>query len=92
MPLPIAPIAGLAFRYGAVALATYAISRNLPATPRDQRAEDAMDDVSEGLSLGKDEEQVNGSARFKRTIRLGSSGPGLEIDATALTRIKFKKV
>ncbi|MEL7211124.1 MAG: hypothetical protein AAGK92_00595 [Pseudomonadota bacterium] len=92
MPLPIAPIAGLAFRYGAVALATYAVTRNLPATPRDQRAEDAMDDVSEGMSLGKNDEQINGHARFKRTIRLGTTGPGIEIDATALTRIKFKKV
>lgn len=92
MPLPIAPIAGFAIRYGAVALATYAVARNLPAPPRDQRAEDAMDDVSEGLSLGKDDEQVNGAARFRRVIRLGANGPGVEIDATALTRIKFKKV
>ena len=92
MPLPIAPIAGLAFRYGAVALATYAVTRNLPATPRDQRAEDAMDDVTEGMSLGKSDEQINGHARIKRTIRLGATGPGIEIDATALTRIKFKKV
>ena len=75
MPLPIAPIAGLAFRYGAVALATYAVTRNLPATPRDQRAEDAMDDVHEGMSLGKDDEQVTGAARFRRTIRLGTTGP-----------------
>lgn len=92
MPLPLAPIAGFAVRYGAVALATYALARNLPATPRDQRAEDAMDDVGEGFTLAKDDEQMNGSARFRRVVRLGTNGPGVEIDATALTRIRFRKV
>ncbi len=97
MPLPIAPIAGVALRlgvrYGAVALATYAISRAAQERgSRDQRAEDAMDDLGEGVHLRREADQVNGGGRFVRTVRLGQSGPGVEIDASALTRIRFRRV
>lgn len=92
MPLPLAPIAGVALRYGAVAVATYAIARRAQAAPRDQRAEDAMDDVAEGIAVRKDDGQMNSSGRFRRVIRVGTDGPGLEIDATALTRIRIRRV
>ncbi|MCT8158739.1 hypothetical protein [Pseudoruegeria sp. SHC-113] len=91
MALPIAPIAGLALRYGAVALATYAVARAVQPGHRDQRGEDALDDVPEGVTYRSDPEQVNGTARFRRVIRLGATGPGVEIDATGLGRIKFRK-
>lgn len=92
MPLPIAPIAGFAVRYGAVALATYAMSRRIEKAHFDQRGEEAMDDVNEGLSLRRDNDQLNSAARYSRTIRVGKTGPGIEIDVTALGRIRFKKV
>ena len=92
MALPLAPIAGIALRYCAVALATYAIARKVPELRRNQASEDAMDDLDEGISFRKDSDQVNTAGRFKRTVRLGANGPGVEIDATALGRIKFKKV
>lgn len=92
MPLPLAPIAGVALRYGAVAIATYAIARSVDRAPYDQRGEDAMDDVSEGLHLRKDGDQANASGRMKRIIRLGKTGPGVEIDASALTRIRVRKI
>lgn len=92
MPLPLAPIAGVALRYGAVAVATYALTRRVEIAPRDQRGEDAMDDVPEGVGLRRDGEQVNGAGRLKRTIRFGSTGPGVEIDATALGRIRVRRV
>lgn len=96
MALPIAPIAGVALRiglrYGAVALATYAVARAAGDTPRDQRAEDAMDDVPEGVHVRRDDEQINGAGRFRRTVRLGPDGPGIEVDATTLTRIRFRRV
>lgn len=93
MPLPIAPIAGIALRYGAVALAGYALSRQVTRGRVDQRGEDALDDVPEGLTAHRpqDRDQVNASGRFRRIIRLGQSGPGLEIDATALGRIRFRR-
>lgn len=92
MPLPIAPIAGFALRYGAVAVTAYAISRRATPARRDQRAEDAMDEVGEGVSYRRDPDQLNGTGRFRRVIRLGKNGPGVEIDATALSRIRFRKV
>lgn len=92
MALPLAPIAGVALRYGAVALAAYALSRTAERAHRDQRAEDAMDDLPEGLRFRKDAEQVNGAGRFVRTVRIGTSGPGIEIDASALTRIRLRRV
>lgn len=92
MPLPLAPIAGIALRYGTVALATYAVSRKISHGRRDQRAEDALDDLNEGLSLRHDAGQTNTTARFRRTVRLGSNGPGVEIDITAFGRFKIRKL
>lgn len=92
MPLPLAPIAGFALRYGAVAVATYAVARYSSRAPYDQRSEDAMDDVAEGVSVRRDSEQVNGAGRVRRTVRLGPNGPGIEIDATALGRIRLRRV
>lgn len=92
MPLPLAPIAGFALRYGAVAVATYAISRRIERAHFDQRGEEAMDNVNEGLSVRRSKEQYNGTARYRRIVRLGSIGPGVEIDVTALGRVRFRKV
>jgi len=92
MALPLAPIAGIALRYGFVAIATYAVARRIERGHFDQRAEEAMDDVNEGLSVRREDEQVNSAARFRRTVRLGQSGPGIEIDVTALGRIRFRKI
>lgn len=92
MPLPLAPIATIALRYGVVAIATYAVTRRIERGYFDQRGEDAMNDVSEGISLRRGTDQLNGTGRFKRVIRLGSDGPGVEIDLTALGRVRFRRV
>lgn len=92
MPLPLAPIAGFALRYGVVAVAAYAVTRRLERAHFDQRAEDAMDDVNEGLSVRRGHDQVNGTVRFRRVIRLGARGPGVEIDVTTLGRVRFRRV
>ncbi len=92
MPLPLAPIAGIAIRYGAVALATYAVTRSVSYSRRDQRAEDALDDLQEGFSIRHDNEQTSGTARFQRDIRLGKTGPGVKIDISGFGRIKIIKL
>ncbi len=92
MPLPLAPIAGIALRYGTVALATYAVTRKVSRGRRDQRAEDALDDLEDGLSLRREPGQTSSTARFTRKIRLGTDGPGVEIDITALGRLKIRKL
>jgi hypothetical protein len=95
MPLPLAPIAGLALRYGAVALAAYALARRLPRGRTDQRAEDALDDLPEGASAHRPADrpgQMNMQARFRRVVRLGADGPGLDIEASAFGRLRMRKV
>ncbi len=92
MPLPLAPIAGIALRYGVVAVATYAVTRRAQRGFYDQRSEDAMDDVDEGISLRRQADQLNGAGRYKRVIRFGNDGPGIEIDLTALGRVRIRKL
>ncbi|MCI2399990.1 hypothetical protein [Aliiroseovarius subalbicans] len=92
MALPLAPIAAVALRYGTVAVATYAVARSVERGRRDQRAEDALDDTPEGLTARRESDALNATHRFRRVIRLGANGPGVEIDATTLTRIRFRKV
>lgn len=94
MALPLAPIAAMAMKYGAVALAGYAVARQMQPGRVDQRSEDALDELPEGLSAHRprDRDQINGAARFRRVIRLGATGPGIEIDATALGRFRMRQV
>lgn len=92
MPLPLAPITAFALRYGTVALASYTVARRIERGRRDQRAEDALDNVPEGLTARREAEQVNATGRFRRVIRLGPDGPGVEIDASATGRVRFRKV
>lgn len=91
MALPIAPIAAVAVRYGGVALAAYAVARRVEKGRRDQRAEDALDEINEGLTMRRDGSDVGATGRFRRVIRLGANGPGLEIDATSIWRIRIKR-
>lgn len=94
MPIPIAPIALTAARYGTVALIAYAASRRLQPGHTRQQAEDALDGVEEGLSIHRprDRDQVNASARWRRVVRLGRAGPGVELDLSALGRLRFRRV
>jgi len=86
MALPIIPLAIVA---GAIAIA-----RNVQISPIVQSVEDSLDLVPEGLAARRDPigRQINGSYRWKRTVRFGKTGAGLEIDASALGRIKFRKI
>jgi hypothetical protein len=86
MALPIIPFALVA---GAVALA-----RNVQIMPVVQSVEDSLDMVPEGVSARKDTSgrQINGSYRWVRMVRFGKTGAGVEIDVSALGRIKLRKV
>lgn len=94
MPLPLAPIAAFAIRYGSVALATYAVARRVQIQKgrRCQSAEDAHDKVPEGMSLHSEDEQLNVTGRVKRVFRVGPNGPGYEVDATGFGRLRFRRV
>jgi hypothetical protein len=63
----------------------------------DQRAEDALDDLDEGLRLHRPADrstdtdgQTNAAARFRRVIRWGNGG--VEVDAALLGRLRIRKV
>ncbi|MBC7141995.1 MAG: hypothetical protein H5U18_07545 [Rhodobacteraceae bacterium] len=92
MPLPLVPIAGFAIRYGTVALVAYGVRRALRKGRTDQRAEDALDRVDEGLAVHRpaDRGQTSGAARFRRVIRWGDRA--VEIDAAALARFRIRKL
>lgn len=92
MPLPLAPIAGVALRYGAIALAGYALARRIEPGRRCQHAEDALDRVDEGVTLHRAPDQANGTARLRRVIRLTGTRHGVEVDASALGRIRVRRL
>jgi len=100
MPLPLAPFLPIALRIGAVAAAGWAVrraTRRAMAGRTDQRAEDALDDLAEGLALHAPPDraipggnQTNAGLRLRRVIRWGSAG--VEVDAALLGRLRLRKV
>lgn len=92
MPLPLAPVTAVALRYGAVAIAAYAVSRKVRVGRRDQRAEDALDDLDEGIAMRRDGKEVSTAGRYRRVIRLGDTGPAVEIDIAGFGRFRIRKV
>ncbi len=95
MALPLAPIAITAVRYGAVMAVTYYIANRNKSLPKVSE-EAAHEDVDEGISVRhhrtQQGAQANADARLKRTIRFGQTGPGLEIDVSALGRFRIKRL
>ncbi|MGP3696534.1 hypothetical protein [Rhodobacter sp. NSM] len=96
MPLPIVPIAVMALRTGAVAGAIWLVRRAVVAGRTDQRAEDALDDLGEGLFLHRPADrsldgvrQTNTAGHFRR--RLTWSGGGVEVDAAWLGRLRIRR-
>lgn len=91
MALPLVPIAlGL----GGVALAGWtAVRRSAPARI-DQRTEDALDQLPEGLATRRptdDRDQTNASARLVRRITL-PGGRCIEIDAGMIARLRIRRL
>lgn len=94
MPLPLVPIAGAALSFGGVAFATWFFTRHVQPARIDQRSEDALDDLPEGLAARRpvDREQANMTGRFRRTIRLPGDGGAIEIDAAFVGRLKARRL
>jgi hypothetical protein len=66
MPLPLAPVAGIALRYAAVAGTAYLLTRRLERGRLSQPVEDEMDDTPEGVTTRRKGGQMNGTARINR--------------------------
>jgi hypothetical protein len=99
MPLPLAPLLPLALRLGAVTVVGLAarswVRRTSFPGRTDQRAEDALDDLDEGLSIHRPADraegevsQTNTTARVVRVIRIG--GRTWELDAGLMARIRLR--
>lgn len=102
MPLPLAPLIPLALRVGAVATIGLALGRYVRARTHvgrtDQRAEDALDDLGEGLAVNRDDVlgegqaaalQRNAAARVTRRLRF--RGKTYELDAGLLARLRIRE-
>ncbi|MGP9790575.1 hypothetical protein [Roseinatronobacter sp. NSM] len=94
MALPLAPIAAVAVKYGALALAGYVVARQVRPGHIAQPVEDALDKMPEGISITqpRDADQINSTARLRRIIRLGHGSRGVELDAAFLARIRLRWV
>ncbi len=97
MPLPLAPLLPIALRLGAVAAVGYIaqrmIARHGHIGRTDQRAEEALDDLDEGLASHRPRDvagQRNTTFRLRRTIRFG--GKTYELEAAAITRLRLREI
>lgn len=98
MPLPLAPLIPLAVRLGLVATTTFALTRLVQSATHpgrtDQRAEDALDDLGEGLAVHRpldraEDRQTNATARLRRVIRF--RGRAYEVDAGLMARFRLRE-
>ncbi len=99
MPAPaaLAPVAWKVAQFGAVAaVAWYASRKRRPAGPREIWREHTLDNVEEGVetdfSRSSDEARAGAAVRWKRGVRLGANGPGVEIDFSGLSRVKLRRL
>ena len=98
MPLPLAPLIPLAVRLGIVASTTWAVTRWVRSASHpgrtDQRAEDALDELGEGLSVHQpadraEDRQTNATARVRRVVRF--RGRTWEVDAGLMARLRLRE-
>lgn len=96
MPLPLAPIAGIALRYGAVALIGAVIAKRSMKTRdhKDVARENAWSNVEDGLNVerveSEDEVQLEGTHGHWQRIWVGSRG--IEFDSRILARLRIRKL
>jgi hypothetical protein len=92
MPLPLLPMVRIAFRVGLPALVGYAAARALRPGRTDQRAEDVLDGMDEGLAVHRpqDRGQTHAAARFRRGVRW--SDGAVEVDAALLGRFRVRRL
>ena len=97
MPLPLAPLLPVMLRLGVVATTSFAVTRWMKARSHpgrtDQRVEDALDDLGEGVALHHpadraEDRQTNISGRTRRVVRF--RGKVYEVDAGFLARFRVR--
>jgi hypothetical protein len=91
LAIPFTPIAAAALRYGAVAAIAYAAAHRARPRRIDPAAEAALEALPQGVSVGHAPGQMNATARWRRALRLGAQGPGMEIDLSAIARLRLRR-
>jgi hypothetical protein len=98
MPLPLAPVAVFVLRAGLAASALWAAQRLIARATRpgrtDQRAEDALDAMDDGLAAHAPADrdgQRNAAFRLQRTWRR-ADGSGVQIDAGVIARLRLRRL
>ena len=107
MALPLVPLAGVAAKYGAVALAGYVLARRIMPGRTDMRAEDALDDLPDGVTLNLPSGDADGAGvgdsigrehrfgltgRWRRTVLPAGQAGGVEIDLAGFLRLRLRRV
>jgi hypothetical protein len=92
-PILLAPLVWRVAQLGAVAAVTLYASRKRGSHPKDIEHERVLDDLPEGLAVNghraEAERAVHAAGRFRRVLRI--RGTGLEIDASALGRVRMRR-
>ena len=95
-PLALSPVAWTAIRIGALAAMAVYASRRRASEPKHAEREAVLDGLAEGLEAGphraEAERALHGAGRFRRVFRLGPGGPGVEVDAAGLGRLRVRRV
>ncbi|WP_138468945.1 hypothetical protein [Poseidonocella sp. HB161398] len=92
LALPLSPIFWTIFRYALIAGLAAAAARRADPVPRDQRVEDVLDSLDDGLRLRRDEDTTRIAAKAGHSLRLGPNGPGLRMEFAGLGRLKLHRL
>lgn len=92
-PILLSPLVWRVAQLGAVAAVTLYASRKQGSRPKDVEHERVLNDLPEGLAINghraEAERAVHAAGRFRRVLRI--RGAGLEIDASALGRLRMRR-
>jgi hypothetical protein len=95
-PILLTPLAWTALRYGALAAMAVYAARSRGSQPKDVVHDRTLDDLPEGIVAhphkAEGESALHGHGRLRRVVRLGRSGPAVEIDAAGIARFRFRRV
>jgi hypothetical protein len=92
LAIPFTPIAVAALRYGVVAAIAYAAAQRARPGRIHPSAEAVMEQLPEGARVGHAPGQLNATARWRRAVRMGTQGPGMEIDLSGLARLRLRRI
>ena len=92
MALQIPPLAFVALRYGAVAVAGFTAARYAPRGRFSSAVETEMDAAPDGVMMCKAPGQLAASGKITKNWRIGRFGPRFRMDGTVLARLRVRRM